>query len=185
MSLFPRLRWALARRPWLYWLFVCICAAGVWLTTASAQALVTAARANWGTTRRVWVTDRDIAVGEPLHAIPREYPLAMLPASAVTSSPDDAVATRVISSGEVVVAADIAGDGPIPAGWAVFAVPAGGAPALVAGDAVLMFGSGQLWCEGIVAAADDEQIDVGVPADCAAPISAQLALGAAEVARTP
>jgi hypothetical protein len=185
MSLFPRLRLALARRPWLYWLFVCICAAAVWLSVADAQQQVTAARDEWGATRRVWVADHDVAAGEQLHATAVEYPRAMLPASAVVSSPKDVLAARSISAGEVVVAADLAGGGPIPAGWAVFAVPVGGAPALVGGDAVLVFGSGRQWCEGIVATTTDEQIDLGVPADCAAPLSAQLALGAVALARAP
>ena len=101
----------------------------------------------------------------------------MLPASAVVALPDNALAARLISTGEVVVAADVAGGGPIPAGWVVFAVPAGGAPSLVPGDAVLVFGSGRQWCEGIVAATTDEQIDLGVPPDCASPLSAQLAVG--------
>lgn len=185
MSLFPRLRLALARRPWLYWLFVGVCAAAVWLGVADAQQQVAAARDEWGATRRVWVTDHDVAAGELLHATAVEYPLAMLPTSAVVSLPADALAARLTSAGEVVVAADVAGSGPIPAGWAVFAVPVGGAPALVTGDAVLVFGSGQQWCEGIVAATTDEQIDLGVPADCAAPLSAQLALGAVALARAP
>lgn len=185
MSLFPRLRLALAMRPWLYWLLVCVCAAAVWLGVASAQQRVAAARAEWGATRRVWVIDHDVAAGEQLRATPVDYPQAVLPASAAVSLPDNALASRPISAGEVLVAADVAGDGPIPTGWAVFAVPAGGAPVLAIGDAVALFGSGRQWCEGIVAATTDEQIDVGVPADCAAPLSAQLASGAVELARVP
>lgn len=185
MSLFPRLRLALAMRPWLYWLVVCVCAAAVWLGVASAQQRVAAARDEWGSTRRAWVVDHDVAAGDQLRATAVDYPQAMLPASAAVSLPGDAVASRPISAGEVVVAADVAGDGPIPGGWAVFAVPARGAPALVPGDAVLVFGSGRQWCEGIVAATTDEQVEVGVPADCATPVSSQVALGAVELARVP
>jgi hypothetical protein len=172
-------------RPWLYWLFVCVCAAAVWLGVASAQQRVTAARAEWGSTRRAWVVDHDVAAGDHLRATAVDYPQAMLPVSAVVALPGDAVASRPISAGEVVVAADVTGNGPIRAGWAVFAVPAEGAPALVTGDAVLVFGSGRQWCEGIVAATTDEQVEVGVPGDCATPVSSQVALGAVELARVP
>jgi hypothetical protein len=67
----------------------------------------------------------------------------------------------------------------------VFAVPSGSAPELVGGDAVLVFGSGQQWCQGMVAGIAQEHIDIGVPPDCAAPLSAQLALGAVTLARVP
>jgi len=185
MSLLPRLRLALARRPWLYWSAVGLLAGAAWLGAAAAQARATAARDEWGTTRRVWVAAAPIAVGEPVRATARDFPLAMVPATAAATVPDGVVAARAIGTGEVLVAIDFAGNGPVPADWLVFAVPGDG-PALAAGDRVVVFGSGQLWCAGVVAGGvADSLVEVGVPPDCAAPMSAQLALGAVTLARAP
>ena len=68
MSLLPRLRLALARRPWLYWLLVCVCGATVWLGLAAAHTRADRARTQWGTTRSVWVARTAIAAGDPLLA---------------------------------------------------------------------------------------------------------------------
>ncbi|MCY7300368.1 MAG: hypothetical protein LH616_14300 [Ilumatobacteraceae bacterium] len=190
MSVFPRLRLLFARRPWLYWLIVGTCAMAVWLSVASAQAQVTRERDNWGTARRVWVASGPVVAGEVVLAAAVDYPTAILPPSAVSSLPADAVAARSIAAGEVVVAADVAVDGLVPADWVVFAVPADGAPALIAGDAVTVFGSGQAWCDGLAATVNEATVnevtlEVAVPTDCAASMSAQLALGAITLARHP
>ena len=185
MSLLPRLRMLLARRPWLYWLVVGICALAVWLSVASAQAAVTKERAAWGTTRAVWVASGTIAAGDALHAAVLEYPSAMVPAGALSSLPPGALAARSVADGEVLVAEDLAVDGLVPPGWVVFAVPLDGAPSMRLGDALTVFGSGQAWCDGIAAATNDTAIDVAVPDDCAGAVSAQLALGAVTLARRP
>jgi len=90
----------------------------------------------------------------------------------------------------MVVVADIAVDGLVPADWVVFAVLADGAPALIAGDVVTVFGSGQAWCDGLAATVNnvpvnEVTVEVAVPTDCAASMSAQLALGAITLARHP
>lgn len=185
MSLLPRLRMAFARRPWLYWLIVGSCAAAVWLSVASAQAQLSKARDAWGTTRQVWVASGPVAAGDAVHAAAVDYPTAMIPPSAVSSLPGDAVAARSIAAGELVVAVDLAVEGLVPADWVVFAVPLDGAPALIVGDAVTVFGSGQMWCEGVAAAITEAAVEVAVPTDCAASMSAQLALGAITLARQP
>ena len=185
MSLLPRVRLLLARRPWLYWLFVGTCAAAAWLGVAGAQARVAHERAQWGTTRRVWVAQADLAAGQPVSAAGSNYPLAMLPATAVTSLPANAVAARPVAAGEVLVAADLAGDGTLPAGWLVFAVPGDGAPRLSPGEHVGVFGSGQRWCEGIVVGLTDSHVEVGVDPACATSMSTQLALAAVTLARLP
>jgi hypothetical protein len=191
MSLLPRVRLALARRPWLYWLAVGLCAAGVWFGVAGAQAQVAHARDGWGRTRRVWVADGDVAAGAAVHATAADYPVAMLPSSALTSAPGEAMAARSVADGEVLVADDLADDRSTPTGWLAFAVPADGAPALLVGDHVAVFGSGERWCDGIVAAATgavdgmvDVMVEVAVPPDCASALSAQLALDAVTLART-
>lgn len=194
MSLLPRLRLVLARRPWLYWLCVAVCAAVVWFSITAAQARVTAARDSWGATRTVWVAAGEVGAGAAVVADARQYPLAVVPAGALTSLPADAVAARSIGTGEVVVADDLAGESLTPDGWVVFAVPADSAPTLVVLDRVVVFGSGRQWCDGVVVAArsaadpgavDRAGVEVAVPPDCAADVSAQLALGATTLARRP
>ena len=120
-----------------------------------------------------------------MNAAAANYPTAMVPPSAVSSLAVDAVAARSIAAGEVVVAADLAVEGLIPADWVIFAVPLDGAPALIVGDAVTVFGSGHLWCEGTTAAIGEIDVEIAVPTDCAASMSAQLALGAITLARHP
>jgi len=185
MSVLPRLRLLFARRPWLYWLIIGACAVAVWSSVASAQAQVTRQRDSWGTTRTVWIASGPVAAGEVVRAAATDYPTAMVPPSAVASLPADAVAARPLATGEVVVAADVAADGLVPADWVVFAVPADGAPTLIAGDAVTVFGSGRAWCDGVAERVGDETVEVAVPMDCAPSMSAQLALGAITLARHP
>lgn len=185
MSILPRLRMLFARRPWLYWLIVALCAVMVWLSVASTQAEVTQERNSWGTTREVWVASGPAAVGEVVRATVAEHPMSMVPPSAVSSLPDGAIAARSIAEGEVVVAADVAVEGFVPAEWVVFAVPLDGAPSLTVGDEVSVFGSGELWCEGLAAARGESTVEVAVPLACAGSMSAQLALGAVTLARHP
>ena len=185
MSILPRLRLLFARRPWLYWLIVGMCAVAVWWSVANTQAEVARERDSWGATRNVWVASGPVAAGEVVQATGNDYPIKMVPASAVSSLAADAVAARSITAGAVVVAADVAVDGLVPADWVVFAVPADGAPTLIAGDAVIVFGSGQAWCEGLATTVNDAMVEIAVPDDCAAPMSAQLALGAVTLARRP
>ena len=190
MRLLPRLRLLLARRPWLYWLVVGLCAGVVWLSVSAAADGVEAERARWGTTRRVWVTSGPVAPGAPLVAVARDYPQAMVPAAALTAAPAG-TAAHAMAAGEVVVQGDLAGDGGLaPADWLVVAVPAQGGPAVAANDSVAIFGSGQWWCDGVVAAVSDDAVDgrnveVAVPPDCAPSLSAQLALDAVTLARRP
>ena len=105
MRLLPRLRLLLARRPWLYWLAVGVCAAAIWVSMSAAERSVARERSQWGTTQRVWVTDEAVATGEPIVASARDLPLAMLPAAAVTAPPTG-VAAHPLAEGEVVVATD-------------------------------------------------------------------------------
>jgi len=174
-----------ARRPWLYWLIVGACGIAVWSSVAGAQAQVTRRRDSWGETRTVWVVSGPLVAGDTVRAAEDDYPIAMVPASAVSSLSADAVAARSIADGEIVVEADVAVDGLFPADWVVFAVPADGAPGLTTGDVVSVFGSGHAWCDGRAAVVSEVVLEVAVPADCAASMSAQLALGAITLARHP
>ncbi|MGB8860533.1 MAG: hypothetical protein WCC60_14835 [Ilumatobacteraceae bacterium] len=187
MHLLPRLRLLLARRPWIYWFLVGCCACVAWLAMASAADDAAQERSSWGTTRRVWVTHDVVTAGSRVDAVALDYPVAMVPAAALTAAPDG-VAAHSLAAGEVLVHGDIAGDdGLTPDGWLVFAVPAEGGPALAAGDVVTVFGSGRQWCDGTVVGASvgEGSAEVAVPPDCAASMSAQLALHAVTLARSP
>jgi hypothetical protein len=179
MVLLSRLRLALARRPWLYWLFVACCAAIIWSTLATNQAKLDDQRRRWGETRRVWVAAVDIAPGDVVRSVARDYPIAMVAASAIIDQPAGVIATSSISAGEVLVAADIdeTGDDLLPPDWVVFALSNDHTPSLHQGDDVAVFGSGQRWCDGVVAAVGDDTADIGVPPTCADAVSVQIAAG--------
>lgn len=180
-----RLRLALARRPWLYWVFVASCAALVWLLLTAKRAELDDQRRRWGETRRVWVAAVDIGAGEAVRTIERDYPVAMVPASALDAEPTvGLLAETSIAAGEVLVASDVDVDtnSALPLGWVVFAFSRDHTPALHPGVAVAVFGSGQRWCDGMVVAVSADDIDVGVPSTCADAVSAQVASGAIVVA---
>ena len=99
MRLLPRLRLLLARRPWLYWLVVGLCASVVWLSVSAAAEGVEAERARWGTTQRVWVTSAPVAAGSSVVAVARDYPQAMVPSAALTEEPVG-VATHALAAGD-------------------------------------------------------------------------------------
>ena len=183
MSVLPRVRLELARRPWLYWLFAGTCAAFAWAAVAGAQSAADRARQQWGTSRTVYVAAHTLAPGEPLAVVRREYPSAMVPQAAIAEAPEGAVVAHPLAHGEIVTANDLAGDTSAPPNWSVFAVDATGAPALVAGDAVGVFGQGALWCDGVVTAVTTDLVEVAVPPSCAEAVSAQVAVGGVVLAR--
>ncbi len=185
MLLLSRLRLALARRPWLYWLFVACCAAIVWSTLAANQAKLDDQRNKWGETRRVWIAAVDIAPGDIVRSVGRDYPVAMVAASAINEQPVLVIAATRISAGEVLVAADIDEVANVlPPDWVVFALSNDNTPTLHERDAVAVFGSGQRWCDGVVVAVGDDTINVGVPPTCADAVSVQVASGALVVGLT-
>lgn len=177
MLLLPRLRLALARRPWLYWLFVAGCAAIVWSTLSASQAELADQRRRWGETRRVWVAAADIAPGEIVLSVARDYPIAMVTASAVDKEPIGIVAATSIAAGEVLVTDDVATPTArlLPIDWVVFALERDNTPALHPGSTVVVFGSGQRWCDGVVVVVGDDIVEVGVPPTCADAVSVQVA----------
>ena len=173
MSVLPRMRLELARRPWLYWLFAGACAALAWASVAGAQSAADHARQQWGTSRTVYVAAHALGPGDVLAVERREYPRAMVPVSAVSATTEGALVARPIAAGTEAV----------PADWAVFAVDATGAPALVPGDGVGVFGQGARWCDGVVARANAEVVEVAVPPSCAEAVSAEVAVGGVVLAR--
>jgi hypothetical protein len=185
MRVLPRLRLLLARRPWVRWLVVALCAAVVALQLLAAQGALERERQRWGTPRTVWVAEARTPAGGPLAARSVEWPEAIVPADAVGQLPASPVAAREVFEGQVVIGADIAGDRTVPSGWAVFAVPVDGLPALAPGAAVAAFTGGTLLCAGRVApgTGDPTVAEVAVPHDCAPGVAAALANGELVLAR--
>ena len=179
----PRLRLLLARRPWLYWSFVALCAIVVWSGVRSATAAALAQQHHWGESRPVLVVAAAIPAGQPIRASPRQYPLAMVPPSAVTSLPSPATAAQDLAPGEIVVATDVVGPHSLPRGWVVFGVPGTDRPTLVVGDHVALFGEGTRWCDGQVTGVAERAVDVAVPSTCADSVSARVAAGSVVLAR--
>lgn len=178
MLLLPRLRLALARRPWIYWLFVAGCAAIVWSTLTASQAELADQRRRWGETRRVWVAAVDIAPGDLMRSVARDYPIAMVTSRAIDDEPIGVIATTSIAAGEVLVQSDIDGTADnLPPDWVVFALERDDTPALHPGSTVVVFGSGQRWCDGVVVVVNDEAVEIGVPPTCADAVSVQVAGG--------
>lgn len=184
MSVLPRVRLQLARRPWIYWLVVGLCSLVAWWSVLAAQQDARHARQVWGQSRTVYVADRALQPGDPVVATEQQYPVAMVPASAIDALPPDSRLVRAVAVGEVLVAADLAADWAAPADWVVFAVEADPAPQLIVGDTVVVYGQGLRWCDGVITALGDGVVEVAVPPDDAEAVSAQLALGEIVLARS-
>lgn len=202
MLFWSRIRLELARRPWMYWTFAAVCALVAWWSVHAAAAAADRARLRWGAQRTVLVATRDLAPGDRLAVERREYPAAMVPATALTpavlgqSGPNgDGVAARAVPEGSVLVDLDLVGDTAPPSGWVVFATGAGGSPALQPGDRVAVFGEGHRWCDGRIVVGTlgvgrhDGQVtvqplEVAVPPDCADAVSGILIGSGIVLART-
>lgn len=114
MQPLARLRYEIARRPWIYWLTVAVTA------SIAAGALVDAVwrldreRSRWGDTVSVLVATRDIAPGDPLAGAvrTRRDPVAVAPPGAVVPTVGaelhETVAVQHIAAGSVVDHVDIA-----------------------------------------------------------------------------
>lgn len=187
MQLLPRIRTTLARHPLLWWAAVGALAVLCGVLAAGALRRVDEARASWGTTRVVWVASAAAAPGDALVAERREYPVAMVPASAVTSSPAGAMARERIAGGEVIVAGHISLGGVaglVPTGSVGVAVPLR-SPQLHTGDGVAAFANGQRLADGIVVRIDDDQVVLAIPADAAPGLTMAVPAGAVVLALLP
>jgi hypothetical protein len=185
MWLLPRLRLAFGRRPWLHPALVGAAALLVWWQAAALHADAVRARDAWGATRLVWVADATVAPGAAVRAHRDRYPAALVPGAAVTAMPHASIAGRDVTKGAVVVAADLADTRRTPAGWVVFAVPADGAPAVRFADGLAVFGGGHHICDGIARTVTVDRVEVAVPPECAAPVSAELIADQVVLARIP
>lgn len=167
-SLMARVRVMLARHPSLYWTVVAACAGIVAWATSAALAAPVHERAAWGTSRRAWVADRDLAPGSPIAAHPVEVPVALVPTGALTAF-DQGTAAGPIASGEILVDHDIAGTGRwalVPPGWRAIAVPHTDATLDVEpGDRVdVHWAGGPLTADAMIVAVDESAITVAITA---------------------
>ena len=180
MRLLVQLRTRLARSPWLYWALVGIAALVVWLVVVDATSALDRERQRWGATRTVLVAARDLDTGSVLMVERRDFPVAMVPESAVTDVVANARARRPLAVGEVVTSFDVAAAA-IPTDWVVLAIDPAGQPPLAPGDDVAVFAAGQRWCTGTIV--ELEPLQVAMPSDCAAAASDQSAVGAVILGR--
>jgi hypothetical protein len=185
MWLLPRLRLVLARRPWLYWLVVALCAGIAWLQWSTVQDDAERARRSWGTSRTVLVAIESARAGEALRVELRAYPAAMVPSDAVVDIPAEVVAAREVAAGAMLVPSDLLGTDDIPADWVVVAVPADDAPSFSRGQHAAAFANGVRSCDGVVDAASVDHVEVAVPPTCAAGLTMDLLEGAVVLARLP
>ena len=187
MRLLPRARSLLARHPMAWWALVIVLGVISGVGAAGSLRRVDAARRSWGATRAVWVAHEAAAPGDPLVTERREYPVAVVPAGAVTSSPAGSAAVERIEVGEVIVAADVEARGTaglIPSGSVAIAV-ATAAPQLHTGDGVAVFANGVRLADGVVVAVSDEQVVVAVPASAAAAFAVAVPGNAVVLALLP
>jgi hypothetical protein len=187
MRLLPRARTLLARHPVVWWAVVVALGVISGVSTAGALGRVDAARRSWGAGRAVWVASAAVAPGDPLVAERHVYPVAVVPASAVTSSPAGSAARERVAAGEVIVAADVDATGLaglIPPGSVAIAV-ATASPQLHPGDGVAVFANGVRLADGMVVAVSSEQVVVAVPASAAAELAVAVPTNAVVLALLP
>lgn len=194
MRWMPRLRMLLARRPWIYWSFVALLAAGAGLTVAASVADMRRARESWGETAPVLVATRAIAPGEMLDGsvAATQFPVALVPGSAVTDFAPGAAAIQRITAGEVVVDADVGGAAGslalLPDGWLAIAIDGADGALFHVGDSAAVLAAGQVVAaKAVVVRILADAVVIGVPrndaalvADAAIQHSAVIALGADE-----
>ena len=182
MSQLARLRRLLARRPWLYWAAVGAVALLIGLQVQAALAAVDHARRDWGTPVTVWVATAPAGRGDPILAEAREYPVAMVPAGALTGAPGGPAA-RAVETGEILLASAVGAGADVDPAAVVVAVPSSAAPRLVVGDLVTLFGNGAAVCDGTVTATGGDTTEVAVSPSCVATLAGHLLAGTVVVAR--
>ena len=108
MHVAARVRVALARRPWAYWLIVATLAAVPALAVRSHLDRLDEARRSWDETRRVLVAATELGPGDQILARAVEVPAALLPVGALGELPEGARLRQRVADGEVLTNLDIA-----------------------------------------------------------------------------
>jgi hypothetical protein len=115
MSIVVRSRMFVARHPWIHWATVVLLTTIVIAVEVGRVNDLEAARDRWGSTTAVLVATREHVPGDEVVAEWRDLPDAVIPPTAVTDPPAHPTLRRAITTGEVVVEADLV-DEPGPAG---------------------------------------------------------------------
>lgn len=176
-----------ARHPWAYWLTIAVVAGAVAIGTARSSAGVDAARRSWGDQQDVWMASAAIDPGQPILAVRRSVPRAVVPHGAVLVAPDDVVARQRIAAGEIITDLDVAATGPaglIPDGWVAFALQATVGD-FSPGDGVRAYAGDQLIAAGVVVDAGESDVMVAIPGDAAPAMSTAILAGTVTIALTP
>jgi hypothetical protein len=187
MHLLARVRLAVARHPWAYWLAVGAVAVAAALGVDHAMADVEAARRSWGQQQTVWVASSAIEPGQSIVSISQSVPLAVVPPGAVSVAPDGAIARQRLGPGEIITDVDLAAGGPaglIPDGWIAFAVLAP-VEHFAIGDSVRVFANDQSVAGGLVVDHGESDVMVAIPVEAAAAMAAGLLAGTVTIALAP
>lgn len=107
MQLTARMRFVLARRPWIYWTIVAVLAAAAAGVVHAELRSIGERRDAWGETRHVLVADGDLDPNGPLRLREVTLPAAAVPASALGEVPRDARLRQHVADGEVLVDVDV------------------------------------------------------------------------------
>ena len=173
-----RLRYELARHPWIRWGIVVALAAAVGVLVRGELAALATQREAWGRSRDVLVADGDLAPGDVVRARTVTLPDTARPAAALESLPEGAVARQHVADGEVLVEVDVFdATGPAagaPAGTVVVGIVDPLMRASSVGDRVLVAADGAVLAdEAVIVHIVDEVAYVAVdPTDAAATAAA-------------
>ena len=202
----PRPLLVLRRHPRAWWAVAACLALAAGMAGSSVVDRAEAARRAWGATAAVVVATRDLQPGDRLDAgalAVEPRPRATVPASALTTLPEDRVAGAAILAGEVLVAERLAGeglDGPaalLPPGTRAMAIPADPSltPPVAVGDRVDLVvalaaaaePSGgppgfTLVPDALVVAVEEAAVTVAVPRDDTSRVAVALGAGAVSLA---
>lgn len=190
MSVSARLRSWISMSPRRFAGVVAVLAVIVAIQLLDRTRDLAAARAAWGDTTTVWQAVTPAVPGTPLAARPIEAPLALVPTDAVVADPNGALARQAVSTGEMIVTADIGRSllDLLPAGWRAVAIRLRLAPPLVVGDAVDVVARGATLADlAMVIALEPAEYGeliatVAVPAPVAAAVAEAAGDDAASVA---
>lgn len=189
MSLSPRLRRLVARRPWIQWVLISVFAVAVAASVGDAVAELERERHEWGTSVPVWIASRNVAAGDPIAAERAEIPAAVRPDGAIDGV-DGAIARQAIGRGEIVVELDVmTADGELalaPTGWLVVPVEESPPSGATLGERVQVASDGFVLAdEGLVVGFVEGATLVAVPPDAAPLLTAATTAGNHTLLRTP
>jgi hypothetical protein len=179
----------MARHRWLRRTLVIAAAVSVAATTFDRLERVDAARAEWGEGVGVLVATGEVDPGEPLRFEVRSIPSAMVPVGAVTTDrfDDPLVARQRVTTGEVVVEADVTVDGPlglVPDGWLAVPVVESPPSGAATGERVQVVSEGAVIApDALVVGREGDATLIAVPADAAPLLPVASAEGTLAVLR--